>query len=181
MDISVVSEVVALAKRRNGSGERSLFRVVNSGTGSKYFIDADSSCPFAYEPLFRTTTAFLDKVKTSWKQEERQKLVKNVQSKLKRQAVNLMIKNDDNIPNQIDWKDVSMEFDGKSPMECCMQFRNVDDPTINKDKWKREEEYKLLDLIQKHDAHDWVTIAAELKTNRTPIACLRHYQVAFIC
>lgn len=58
-----------------------------------------------------------------------------------------------------------------------MKYRNLLDPSINKGPWTIDEEKHLLELVgTKYGCHDWCSIAAELGTNRTPIACLKHYQ-----
>lgn len=60
--------------------------------------------------------------------------------------------------------------------ECFQRYNNVLAPTINKSQWKKSEEEELKKLVEKYDEHNWVAIAAELGTQRTPFECLRHYQ-----
>jgi hypothetical protein len=67
---------------------------------------------------------------------------------------------------------------GPTPLECFLQYRNVDDPAINSEEWSAEEERRLLLLVRKYDEHGWCEIADELGSSRTPFECLRHYQQA---
>ena len=58
-----------------------------------------------------------------------------------------------------------------------MLYRNKFDPSINSSEWTKSEEKKLLALINsKFGCYNWAAIAEELGTNRTPLACLMHYQ-----
>lgn len=61
-------------------------------------------------------------------------------------------------------------------MECFMQYTNIDHPDINNTEWSEDEDFQLLELVEKYSEHEWILIAEELGTKRTSIACLRHYQ-----
>lgn len=74
------------------------------------------------------------------------------------------------------WESAHYAVPTHSEIECYMQHTNVDDPSINNAEWTSEEDRQLLELVEKYAEHEWSHIAEELGTNRTPIACLRHYQ-----
>lgn len=124
---------------------------------SAYFVSGGEVASYLH-PL-----TFPQYESTPWSAEERSTLLKTVQD----QAAPA---------EQIDWVHISSHLDRRSPMDCYMQFENVDKRTIKLDPWSPEEEQKLADLALKYDEHDWCSIAEELKTQRTPFECLRHYQ-----
>lgn len=57
-----------------------------------------------------------------------------------------------------------------------MQWMSVSDPRITNSPWAVVEDRRLRELIEKHKGHDWVSVARELNTNRTPLQCLMRYQ-----
>ena len=68
------------------------------------------------------------------------------------------------------------------PIDCFVTFSyklDQGDGAVNTGPWRKVEEAKLIELAKKYDEHQWVNIAEELGTNRTPIDCLCHYQQAF--
>lgn len=74
------------------------------------------------------------------------------------------------------WEQAQDTVRTHSAMVCYMQYMNVDSPSINNAEWTPDEDNRLLDLVGKYSEHEWSHVAEELGTNRTPIACLRHYQ-----
>ena len=133
---------------------------------SKYFFDRNRN-PF----LFQSSNAFLHKADSLepehvWTEAERRILRNQVRIRSGEQ-------NDDT-----QWRLVSTALSAKTPKTCYMQYKNVEDPSINKTEWKADEERNLLGLVEKYREHDWCNIASELATNRTPFECLRHYQQA---
>ena len=81
---------------------------------------------------------------------------------------------------EIDWSAVSSGLSHRhSPIECLMQYRNVDDPSINKGPWDLLEIERMIQLV--HDkGYSWVECAEALNTRRTPLQCLQHYQVSVV-
>lgn len=122
---------------------------------SKYFV-ADSVHVFYYkDPQTR-----LHYESTPWTTEERDALIKIVDER--------------DVP--IDWSEVASQMGSKKPMDCFIQYDNVDNPANNKGQWSFDEDKKIAELVTKFDEHEWCNIAEELSTNRTPYECLRHYQ-----
>ncbi|XP_064616800.1 uncharacterized protein LOC135480805 [Liolophura sinensis] len=82
-------------------------------------------------------------------------------------------------PQKIDWLKISaFEFDGRWDSVACQQmWTNVLTPAINRSKWLKEENDKLLKLVNKYNKRNWPKIAQELGTNRTPFQCLQHYEI----
>lgn len=53
---------------------------------------------------------------------------------------------------------------------------NHEHPAISSSAWSKDETRKLKHLVQKYNERDWMNVAAELDTGRTPAACLSHYR-----
>lgn len=77
---------------------------------------------------------------------------------------------------EVDWCKISNLISGVSPMECFMQFNNVDNPDINTSPWTAAEETKLLVIVNKYKSSEWDNICDDLNTGRTPWQCFEHYQ-----
>jgi hypothetical protein len=79
---------------------------------------------------------------------------------------------------QIDWDALARNFvKTRTGDECRIRWFSHDDPRINKsDEWPTEETKKLLELSIKYQGRNWVAIARELGTNRTPMQCFQRYQ-----
>jgi len=86
---------------------------------------------------------------------------------------------EENKTDEINWGLVSARIPDRQPIECLMKYRNELDPSINRAAWSRDEEMKLVDLVQKYRCRFWVLVAEELGTGRTPRDCLQHYQQSF--
>ncbi|KAJ1665218.1 hypothetical protein IW140_003512 [Coemansia sp. RSA 1813] len=77
----------------------------------------------------------------------------------------------------LDWKYISKQFVPQhKPVECAIQWATQDHPIINKAPWTRKEERRLVEVVEEHGGHDWVTIAKELDTQRTASQCFQVYQ-----
>lgn len=63
-------------------------------------------------------------------------------------------------------------------LECNFfsRFLNCEDPLVNHEPWTRQEEKRLLLILQNRGIYNWINIAVELGTNRTPFQCLVRYQ-----
>ncbi|XP_035831339.1 uncharacterized protein LOC110869272 isoform X3 [Helianthus annuus] len=75
------------------------------------------------------------------------------------------------------WKDLaSMYVTGRSGAECESRWRNCEDPLINHGPWTINEDKKLLHIVSNRGISNWIEIASELNTNRTPFQCLSRFQ-----
>ena len=77
---------------------------------------------------------------------------------------NISLNSTQNRPCDIDWGNISKVCPNRQPIECLMQYRNNLDPSINKNKWTRNEEFTLVDLVKKYKERYWILIAEELNT-----------------
>ena len=136
---------------------------------SEYFIDAgNEALKMDLHPLFKYKTQSM--ARKTWQQEEQEKLIAAVQTQSSEDA-----------DMNINWDNIASLLKNRAPIECLMQYRNVCDTSIrhpSSSPWTGEEEVKLIELSKKYDEHNWAQIALELGTNRTPIECLKHYQVS---
>jgi len=118
-----------------------------------------------------------------WSSEEDEKLLQAV-----RQLINDHQENQENGNNDkdkecdiaIDWRQIADKFTDplRSSMDLLVRYRNVINPTINKEKlWSKREEADLHSLADAYECRDWALIAEELGTNRTAFDCLKHYQM----
>ena len=81
---------------------------------------------------------------------------------------------------EIDWDSLAYEQFGteKSGIDCLLRYKNYEQPSISRSVWKREEEKRLMRLAKVKGLRHWEEIAQELKTNRSAIQCMSHYQKA---
>nr|XP_043613164.1 myb-like protein L isoform X2 [Erigeron canadensis] len=78
---------------------------------------------------------------------------------------------------KVNWEHLaSMYVKGRSGLECQSRWMNCEDPLINHQSWTTQEDKKLLYIIQKQGFSNWINVAKELKTNRTPFQCLSRFQ-----
>jgi hypothetical protein len=56
------------------------------------------------------------------------------------------------------------------------RWLNCENPLINHNPWKAEEDKNLMSLVQEKGINNWFDIAGSLGTNRTPFQCLARYQ-----
>ncbi|PWA85195.1 myb domain protein 4r1 [Artemisia annua] len=78
---------------------------------------------------------------------------------------------------KVNWEQLaSMYLTGRSGPECESRWRNCEDPLINRGKWTTHEEKKMLHCFSNRGFSNWIDIARELKTNRTPYQCLSRFQ-----
>lgn len=77
--------------------------------------------------------------------------------------------------NNISWESIGGKMN-RFPSDCLCHWLNYGDSRINKNDWTFEEEKKLYELVCKYNEHNWIAIANELDTHRTPYMCLEHYQ-----
>ncbi|GJY37381.1 Myb domain protein 4r1 [Tanacetum coccineum] len=74
---------------------------------------------------------------------------------------------------KVSWEQLaSMYLTGRSGPECESRWRNCEDPLINRGQWTNVEEKKMLHCFLNRGFSNWIDIAKELKTDRTPYQCL---------
>eukprot|EP00475_Leptophrys_vorax_P027142 TRINITY_DN38695_c0_g1_i1.p1 TRINITY_DN38695_c0_g1~~TRINITY_DN38695_c0_g1_i1.p1 ORF type:complete len:629 (-),score=156.83 TRINITY_DN38695_c0_g1_i1:184-2070(-) len=78
----------------------------------------------------------------------------------------------------VDWDTLAKNFvKTRTGDECRVRWFCHDDPRINKaEEWPAEETNKLLELVASNQARNWIAIAQQLGTNRTPMQCIQRYQ-----
>ncbi|KAK9691512.1 hypothetical protein RND81_09G201800 [Saponaria officinalis] len=78
---------------------------------------------------------------------------------------------------KVNWDQLaSIYLPRRSGEECETRWLNFENRLINTGYWTKEEEKKLLSLIEKNGFHNWNSVAEKLSTNRTPYQCLARYQ-----
>lgn len=77
----------------------------------------------------------------------------------------------------IDWLRIaaSMKSDF-TPIECEYQWFSILSPSVNQEPWSKEEKMELKRIAKAHNYQSWEKIAAELGTNRSPLACCHKFQ-----
>ena len=70
-----------------------------------------------------------------------------------------------------EWQKVSLFVgNGRTRSQCGQRWLRCLDPNMKRDKWTKEEDMKLFQLVQIHGAHAWSRIAKEIG-NRTDVQC----------
>jgi hypothetical protein len=63
----------------------------------------------------------------------------------------------------LDWDEIAKKYvPTRFGIDCKIRWLNNDHPSINKTEFSKEEDKKLLQLVQKYDGYDWRAIADEL-------------------
>ncbi|KDQ13854.1 hypothetical protein BOTBODRAFT_33289 [Botryobasidium botryosum FD-172 SS1] len=87
----------------------------------------------------------------------------------------------------LDWNEIARDVSAacrvsptRSPQECKVQWLGSDHPRfVGNGGWSDEETAKLAELIGEKNAQngevDWVDVAAQLGTSRTPLQCMRQH------
>ncbi|EAX96507.1 Myb-like DNA-binding domain containing protein [Trichomonas vaginalis G3] len=77
----------------------------------------------------------------------------------------------------LDWNKIS-EFvgNGRSRSQCVQRWSRSLNPLINKTQWTKEEDEKLLRLVNKHGKRSWTKISNEID-GRTDVQCRYRYQI----
>ena len=140
---------------------------IQSPKKSTYFFLSNGE-PYVYpnaQPRLACDTTTINKALKFWTKENQELLLKIISE----------VSSD--FTEYTTWEIIAKRF-GKhvTPMQCFAQYYNNCNPTINHKEWTKEEEKDLIVLASKYNNHNWPRIALELGTNRTPIACLRHFQ-----
>jgi hypothetical protein len=79
--------------------------------------------------------------------------------------------------NALDWDALAKKFvPSRSGIDCRIQWTGHDDPSIPQTAWSKDEEKRLKHIVEEHKGYNWVTIAAQLGTGRSALACLTKYQ-----
>ncbi|KAI3921949.1 hypothetical protein MKX01_005638 [Papaver californicum] len=78
---------------------------------------------------------------------------------------------------KVDWERLASTYvTGRSGAECEQRWLNVEDPLINHSPWTKNEDKKLLCILQQGGIYNWINISITLGTNRTPFQCLARFQ-----
>eukprot|EP01018_Ginkgo_biloba_P008247 Gb_30719 [translate_table: standard] len=78
---------------------------------------------------------------------------------------------------EVDWERLASTYvAGHSGADCEARWLNDEDPLINHGPWTKDEDKKLLIIVQNNGLHNWVHISNVLGSNRTPAQCLSRYQ-----
>ncbi|EAY22310.1 Myb-like DNA-binding domain containing protein [Trichomonas vaginalis G3] len=77
----------------------------------------------------------------------------------------------------LDWNKIS-EFvgNGRSRSQCVQRWSRSLNPLINKTQWTKEEDEKLLRMINKYGKRSWTKISSEIE-GRTDVQCRYRYQI----
>lgn len=78
---------------------------------------------------------------------------------------------------KIDWFTISAEkLDDRHPPKQCMALWNAYlMPTLNRNRWTKDDEEKLHKIVQKYNYQNWTEIAKNI-TGRSAYQCFVHYQ-----
>eukprot|EP00808_Paulinella_micropora_P018750 g21833.t1 len=74
------------------------------------------------------------------------------------------------------WSKIQRHLQARSDTKCRERFVNVLDPKVDKSDWSREEDTRLLDLVQQHRQGNWKAVAKDMGGTRTDNACKRRWQ-----
>lgn len=64
--------------------------------------------------------------------------------------------------NEKNWKEIASKFYNKNPLQCFSRYKRIK-PGIKKGTWKKDEDIKILQLVQKY-GKAWSKISREIKT-----------------
>ncbi|KAF9427100.1 Myb-like DNA-binding domain protein [Podila epigama] len=166
-----------------------------SRLGPPYFIDAAKEVPPDNpDTLKRKERALgLTARLSAWGSKEKENLRAGVIAENKRLLYEMLVKSGnyaalkqlETIPEDeltintkgLDWERISVRYvQTRTPTQCLIQWTGHDHPGINKGAWRKKEIVRLEELVEKHQARDWIKIALDLDTNRTASQCFRRHQ-----
>ncbi|GIY91914.1 snRNA-activating protein complex subunit 4, partial [Caerostris extrusa] len=106
------------------------------------------------------------------------KQIKKIQKEIRKQSQRSPLDIYQEAEEHIDWLEVSAtHMEGsKSYLECEIMWKNCMSISVNKKRPTKEEDARLVDLVQKHNGENWDLIAEELQTGRTAVQCFERYQ-----
>jgi len=78
--------------------------------------------------------------------------------------------------NQKQWIKIRKHIKGRTDTMCRERWKNLLDPKLNKNKWTKEESFKLIESTVKHGAGKWSKISEELYP-RTDNQCKRQFEL----
>lgn len=64
--------------------------------------------------------------------------------------------------NEKNWKEIASNFVNKNPLQCFSRFKRIK-PGIKKGTWKKDEDMKILELVNKY-GKSWSKLSKEIKT-----------------
>ena len=65
---------------------------------------------------------------------------------------------------------------GRTRSQCSQRWSRCLDPQISREKWTKEEDKKLLNLVKIHGTRSWVKVAEQLE-HRSDVQCRYHYKM----
>ncbi len=74
------------------------------------------------------------------------------------------------------WRRIAEKMPGTTPHQCKRHWIYVLNPTIKHEKWTKEEEEQLKNLVDQH-GEKWIKIAKEMP-GRTNMQCREHYKIS---
>ncbi|EIW82533.1 hypothetical protein CONPUDRAFT_103837 [Coniophora puteana RWD-64-598 SS2] len=83
--------------------------------------------------------------------------------------------------DKVNWERVaervsSVSMTTRSAKECEIKWKGDRQPSVNRSNWKPDETFRMRTLVSSYGEQqiDWVKVAEQLGTGRTPIDCMRH-------
>ncbi|KAJ1608803.1 SNAPc-like transcription factor [Cryptosporidium canis] len=77
------------------------------------------------------------------------------------------------------WNMISLDLGNRcerTGRDCQITWYHFIDPNINRKPWEKAEDLRLLALVSENEGYNWVKIAQELNSGRTPYQCILRYQ-----
>ncbi|OII70779.1 SNAPc like transcription factor [Cryptosporidium ubiquitum] len=77
------------------------------------------------------------------------------------------------------WNLVSLDLGNRcerTGRDCQITWYHFIDPNINRKPWEKAEDLRLLALVSENEGFNWIKVAQELNTGRTPYQCILRYQ-----
>ena len=65
---------------------------------------------------------------------------------------------------------------GRTRSQCSQRWSRCLDPQISREKWTKDEDKKLLQLVKIHGTRSWVKVAEQLE-HRSDVQCRYHYKM----
>lgn len=77
------------------------------------------------------------------------------------------------------WNLISLDLGNRcerTGRDCQITWYHFIDPNINRKPWEKAEDLRLLALVSEKEGFNWIEIAQELNSGRTPYQCILRYQ-----
>jgi Myb-like DNA-binding domain len=73
------------------------------------------------------------------------------------------------------WDSIAQNMN-RGPAACKIRYEHHVKESVNRGPWTKDEELLLVELVEKHKGVGWESVARDLGTSRTPVACLQRFQ-----